>query len=415
MKKVLFLPLFLFLLSVTFISAEFTIEQCVESALSHSYEVQISRLSYANSKDAMKVTAWNFLPNLSFRSSIGRLNGEFTYTENIVQVSGSYDLFDSRYFGYQLANSNLLQSKLNLQEVKNNVEIKVYEYYAQLLLIKEKLAVIEETLEVYRQAKSLNAELLKIGSVNRLDILSLEYEIQRLETSLTELRASYKFYLNRLNHLTNLQLTTSDTISPLPTYKEAQNSSKEPDYSKNISWQMQEQEVVKAQIMNRYNLFKSFPNLSFQYYYDYSKGSNLTEGVQYVHEDWNNEWAIYLSLSLSLNNLKSFLFERPTAKRNKQIEELNFQNMSSFLKLDIRDKENRIAVLQAELQSANTILSIAESRSNLAFEQYSKGLINFTELNNYRIDWLEATIKLYELDLSLLVEQKKLQKLLGNS
>jgi outer membrane protein TolC len=408
--------LIIFLLIITtWIYAEYSIEECVESAQNNSYDVQISRLALANSKDAVSLSAWNFLPSFSFRSNLGRMNGDFTYSENIIQTSGSYDIFDSRYFGYKLAKKDLLQSKLNLKEVKNEMEITVYEYYAQLLLLKEKIVLSEETLIIYKNNKKLNSELLKSGASNSLDMLTIDYEIEKLQTSLNEFHSSYEYYLNRLNHLTNLQINIDDELTPLPDYFSENSSFQEFDYKLNTSWKIQEEEMLKAKILSKYNFLNSFPTLSFQYYYNYSKGENLTDNVNYIHEDWNNEWAMFLNLTLSLDNLKSLLFEHPRSKRDYQIEELNTLNMSDMLKIEIKDKEKQIAVLKAQLESTRAMLNITESRANLAQEQYRSGLISFSDLNEYRLDWLDATIKANELNLSLIIENKKLEKYLGQS
>lgn len=408
--------LIIFLLIITtWIYAEYSIEECVESAQNNSYDVQISRLNLANAKDAVKLSAWDFLPSFSFRSNLGRMNGDFTYSENIIQTSGSYDIFDSRYFGYKLAKNNLLQSQLNLKEVKDEMEITVYEYYAQLLLLKEKIVLSEETLIIYKNNKKLNSELLKSGASNSLDMLTIDYEIEKLQTSLNEFHSSYEYYLNRLNHLTNLQINIDDELTPLPDYFSENSSFQEFDYKLNTSWKIQEEEMLKAKILSKYNFLNSFPTLSFQYYYNYSKGENLTDNVNYIHEDWNNEWAMFLNLTLSLDNLKSLLFEHPRSKRDYQIEELNTRNMSDMLKIEIKDKEKQIAVLKAQLESTRAMLNITESRANLAQEQYRSGLISFSELNDYRLDWLDATIKVNELKLSLIIQNKKLEKYLGQS
>jgi len=405
----------LFLLITTCIYAEYTIDECIESAQNNSYDVQISLLKLANSQDALTLSAWSFMPSFSFRSNLGRMNGDFTYSENIIQTSGSYDIFDIRYFSYKIAKKNLTQSNLNLKEVKDEIEIKVYEYYAQLLLLKEKIALSEETLVIYANNKKLNSELLKSGASNSLDMLTIDYEIEKLQTSLNEFHSSYEYYLNRLNHLTNLQINIDDELTPLPDYASEDSSLQSFDYKLNTSWKIQEEEMLKAKIISKYNFLNSFPTLSFQYYYNYSKGENLTDNVNYIHEDWNNEWAMFLNLTLSSDNLKSLLFEHPRSKRDYQIEELNTRNMSDMLKIEIKDKEKQIAVLKAKLLSTRTLLNITESRSSLAQEQYESGLINFSDLNEYRLDWLDATIKANELNLSLIIENKKLEKLLGNN
>ena len=408
--------LIIFLLIITtWIYAEYSIEECVESAQNNSYDVQISRLNLANSKDAVKLSAWDFLPSFTFRSNLGRMNGNFAYNENIIQTSGSYDIFDSRYFGYKLAKKNLLQSKLNLKEVKDEMEITVYEYYAQLLLLKEKIALSEETLVIYQNNKKLNSELLKAGASNPLDMLTIDYEIEKLQTSLNEFHSNYEYYLGRLNYLTNLQINIDDELTPLPDSASEDSSFQAFDYKLNTSWKIQEEQLLKAKILSKYNFLNSFPTISFQYYYNYSKGENLTDNVNYIHEDWNNEWAMFLNLTLSLDNLTNFLFEHPSSKRNYEIEELNTQSLSDMLTIEVKDTETRIAVLKAQLESTRSMLSITESRANLAQEQYLSGLISFSDLNDYRLDWLDATIKVNELKLALIIQHKKLEKYLGQS
>jgi len=134
-----------------------TLQECINYALSHNISVKQSELNTESSKENYQQSIASFFPSLNgnasqnyyYGRSIDPTSNQFTTSQvrsNNFSISSSIPLFE----GFQLQNS-LKQSKLNyqssqydLEKVRNDISLNVVTFYLQVLYNRELLNTTQE-------------------------------------------------------------------------------------------------------------------------------------------------------------------------------------------------------------------------------------------------------------------------------
>ena len=204
MKILKALILFLFCSNIQYAQETWTLEACVKRALEKNISIKQSQLDYVGSEIDKRGAIGNFLPNININSShswnVG-LNQNITtgLLENVTTQFSSMNLNlnVNLYNGLQnvkrlhRANLAILASQYQLEDMTENIALRVANSYLQILFSKESLAVQLLQLDTtIKELKRVN-ELVDGGVVPKGDVYEIEANLASQEKNVVDAQNAY--------------------------------------------------------------------------------------------------------------------------------------------------------------------------------------------------------------------------------
>ena len=204
MKILTALILFLFCSNLQYAQETWTLEACVKRALEKNISIKQSQLDYAGSEIDKQGAIGNFLPNVNIGSShswnVG-LNQNITtgLLENFTTQFSSMNLNlnVNIYNGLQnvkrlhRANLAILASQYQLEDMTENIALRVANSYLQILFSKESLAVQKLQLDItIKELKRAN-ELVDGGVIPKGDVYEIEANLASQEKNVVDAENAY--------------------------------------------------------------------------------------------------------------------------------------------------------------------------------------------------------------------------------
>ncbi|MFZ7182872.1 MAG: TolC family protein [Bacteroidota bacterium] len=228
---------FTFLLLLTGLSLRaqqaWTLQQCIDHALSHNLQVRQSELSVDQNKSQVQQSTATLFPSVNGSASqsyfFGRSIDPFTnvfanqqITNNNFNLNASMSIFE----GFQLMNT-LRQSKLNymasradLDKIRNDIALNVATAYLQVLYNEDLVGVAEGQLESSRQQRDRAKRQYELGAIAQSGYLDLESQFATDDLNLVNARAQLAqsrlslTQLLELDSVSNFQITRPDVLLP---------------------------------------------------------------------------------------------------------------------------------------------------------------------------------------------------------
>ncbi len=200
---------------------KFTLNRCIELALSQNLDVQLSAIANQNADNDYVQSKRNLTPDISgsagqfYQSgrSIDRFSNQFVQTtigSNNFQVQGSWVLFA----GGQLRNAvnqskyTKLATEQDLIQAKQSVALNVALAYLQCLQTKELEKASQKTAENSKMEVERINKLLQAGMANEGTLWSAKAQYLNTVSTLTQASNAYK---SAINNLKNLLLLPAET------------------------------------------------------------------------------------------------------------------------------------------------------------------------------------------------------------
>ncbi len=224
--------IFLVFISLVFIGSfrseaqqAWTLQQCIDYALSHNISVKQSELNTESSKENYQQSIASFFPSINgnvshnyyYGRSIDPTSNQFTTSQvqsNNFSLSSSVTVFD----GFQLQNS-LKQSKLNykssrsdLDKIRNDISLNVVTYYLQVLYNRELLKTTQEQVNTTKGERDKTQRMYELGSVSKGNFLDLEAQYSTDEVKLITAQSQLDQSLLSLTQLLELDSVSNFTI-----------------------------------------------------------------------------------------------------------------------------------------------------------------------------------------------------------
>jgi len=209
----------LMLLSGEIFAQKYSLQQCIETAISNNLKVQQSSVDMKISEASLQQIHDNRLPVVNASTgqgmSFGRGVDPYTNTSinqqigyNNVGISSSLVLFN----GWQQVNSikqqeyQILAEKTNLKAIKENVTLNVILAYLQVLSNKELLVVANSQASVTKQQIEKTEKLIRAGVLAETNLIDLKVQLTNDELGI----------VNAKNNLSGANLTLLQWINLSP-------------------------------------------------------------------------------------------------------------------------------------------------------------------------------------------------------
>ena len=202
-----------------------SLQQCIDYALSHNITVKQSELNTEYSKESYEQSIAGFFPSLNgnvgqsyyFGRSIDPTSNQFTTNEvrsNNFSLSSSLSLFE----GFQLQNSlkqsmlNYKASQLDLAKIKNDISLNVVTFYLQILYNRELLRNTQDQLSVSKAERDKTKRMFDLGAVSKGNLLELEAQFATDESRLVTAQSQLDQSILSLTQLLELDSSGNFTV-----------------------------------------------------------------------------------------------------------------------------------------------------------------------------------------------------------
>ncbi len=212
-----------------------TLRDCINYALEHNIQVKKSKVNLLSGEEDTKQAKAEMFPSLSTSVTQGFVNYPSNEVVSNNSYSGNYSLNANwTLFDGNRRNNTIKQQKLydelnnlSIEESENNIQISLVQTYMQVLYAYEAVRINQNTVEVSKAQRDRAEELMKAGSISRVDLAQLEsqystdkYQLIMAQTNLD----NYKLQLKQLLELDITEemelaipeLSADDILYPLP-------------------------------------------------------------------------------------------------------------------------------------------------------------------------------------------------------
>lgn len=202
---------------------KWTLQDCLDYALKHNIQVKKSKVSLLSGEEDTRQAKAQLFPSLSASVTQGFVNypsGEVqsnnSYSGNY-SVSANWKLFDGNRRSNTIKQQELQDevNTLSIEQSENDIQISLVQTYMQVLYAYEAVRINENTVEVSKAQRDRAEELLKAGSISRVDFSQLESQFSTDKYQLVVAQKNLDNYKLQLKQLLELDITEEmDLVIP---------------------------------------------------------------------------------------------------------------------------------------------------------------------------------------------------------
>lgn len=381
-----------------------TLKACLDYALANNIQVKKSKVAYQSGLEDTEQAKAQLFPSLTASVTQGFVN----YPSSDVQKNNSYSgnyavnanwkLFDGGQ-RQQAIKQQKLQDEINelaIEESEENIQIALVQTYMQVLYALEAVRINQQTVEVSTAQRDRAVQLLRAGSISKVDLAQLESQLStdkyQLVTAQTSLD-NYKLQLKQLLELDITQdielevpeLTEEEVMSPLPDKQTIYNTS----LAVMPVVKSSEKEIQVAELGVKKAKGAFLPSLSM----NAGIGTGHLSGTDYAFgsQIWNsfNE-SVGLTLSIPIFSNRQYKTAYNKAKHALTTSQLELLNTQKQLLKTVEGIYLDATSSQTQYLSASERLRYVQESYNLVDQQFGLGMKNTVELLTEKNNFLTA-------------------------
>jgi len=387
--------------------AQWDLTNCIDYALKNNIQVQKSKISLLQNNVSTKQAKAQLLPNL-----YGTINQNFSNSPFLVgggsssSYSGDYGISSSLLlFDGGKTEKNIRQQKLleqvgqfNVQYSQKTIQFSILQSYLQILYAAESVNIDSATVEVSKFQFERGGNLLKAGSISKVDLAKLESQYSSdkyllvvaknaLETQKLNLKQLLELTVSDQLNIVLPTLNDIDILKPLPIlqtiYENSRNVMPQLKSSKlNIQVAALETEKAKAGYLPKVNL-----NASIGTNHNTALPGNLNFGQQ-LQNGFNDGIGLSVSIPIFTNRSNKSAVEMD--RLSEKTSQLNLQDAEKSLLTSIESSYQDALSAQSQYVSANEKVKALQTSYDLIEQQFNLGLKNTLELLTEKNNLLSA-------------------------
>ena len=189
-----------------------SLQECLDYALELNIQIKKSRVTLLSGDEDLQQSKAQMFPSLSagISQSVGNYpsTGDNSYNGSY-SISAGVTLFDGGRRSNTIKQNELRQTinELAVEQSENDIRISLVQAYMQLLYAMESVRINENTVEVSKMQAVRSAELLKAGSISRVDLAQMESQYSSDRYRLVASQTSLDNYKLQLKQLLELDIT----------------------------------------------------------------------------------------------------------------------------------------------------------------------------------------------------------------
>jgi len=382
MKKIVFV----LSISISFLSAT-SIEELVNSSFSNNYDLKALEKSIEVANHQIKLAKNWQNPMLELKTNMimlnkNKLNNQKEYGIEISQV---VPIGNRLKIEENIAKKDKNIQEISLEDKKLELKSKIYSYSYNILILENRLKLLEEYKKNQNRLEELYLKLYKYEQADFSEILNTQISKYDIDIQINELRTTIEnLYLN-LEIITYIK---THSISSNLEFKDIDKKNIEDSFINHPQIKLLELENQKYKEYAKLEEAKKFSQITL-----------MVEYMQNSEQDYAN-FSIGIPLSIykteNINKLKANLNANETTNRkDSQIHNLKLQTKIYLNNLEKSTQnfkliQERIIPLKQELQK------ILENSTIFEKVNFKQSIANLNELINYEIKANEELSKYFE-------------------
>ncbi len=387
-------------------SKKWTLEECIQHAVTHNIDIKKIALQKENAEIELNTAKMSRLPNLNAgagqRWNFGRSNNtpsgiyeNQTISNTNVYVSSNTPLFT----GFKIRNEieqNRLQLETvtyNLEKAREDLSLNIAALFLQVLFNKEILKVSEEQLTL-SQSQVKNTEILvEVGKVPQSQLFDIKAQVAKDEVRIIESQNALQ--LSLLDLMQSLELERTETFDiAIPEMRNVidENMSSISLLEDIYGFAVTSKPQIKAQESSVQSAEKAlkiaksyyYPSLSLElgygnsYYHNYSMNENISFSSQI-----KNNGGEYIGLNLNIPVFNRFTVRNQvqSANINIQNQQLTLENTKKQLFKEIQTAYSNAIAAQAKYSASKRSVEASQESFKYAKERYETGKSTVAEFN----------------------------------
>lgn len=427
MKK-RFLTLLIFSSCIHLYASEpWSVERCMQYAADHGHAVRQQRFALDDSHAARTQAIGAFLPSV-YGSISGQMNfgraidpETNTYTDvstlyNGYGLQASLDIFDGlqRYNELRMAKANVAMGRSALTAEKDDVALKVYKAYMDLVYCLGAIEQVEKKRDESRALLHQTDVMAEVGQKSDADVAQMRATLAADEYELTHMRTQSTKARLALQQLMNYPVDSILTIAQLiPEADEgiSHETSQTWDDIANPRVEKARQCVEAAMYSLRSARGALLPSLSLSGGISTSFYRNMDHGGhEPFSRQFKNNAGEYVSLSLSIpvfnrlatsSTIRRRKIALEQAKENLEYEQSELRRIIVEAAADVENSKKEVEKMKVQVES-DSIAALLTKR------KYEEGLASSIDVKTSAVTFLQSRVKLLQSQLTMAYNRKLL-------
>ena len=427
MKK-RFLTLLIFSACIHLYASEpWSVERCMQYAADHGHAVRQQRFALDDSHAARTQAIGAFLPSV-YGSISGQMNfgraidpETNTYTDvstlyNGYGLQASLNIFDGlqRYNELRMAKANVAMGRSALTAEKDDVALKVYKAYMDLVYCLGAIEQVEKKRDESRALLHQTDVMAEVGQKSDADVAQMRATLAADEYELTHMRTQSTKARLALQQLMNYPVDSILTIAQLiPEADEgiSHETSQARDDIANPRVEKARQGVEAAMYSLRSARGALLPSLSLSGGISTSFYRNMDHGGhEPFSRQFKNNAGEYVSLSLSIpvfnrlatsSTIRRRKIALEQAKENLEYEQSELRRIIVEAAADVENSKKEVEKMKVQVES-DSIAALLTKR------KYEEGLASSIDVKTSAVTFLQSRVKLLQSQLTMAYNRKLL-------
>ena len=404
------LPFYLFTLLPLNAQQPWTLEQCIDYAVTHNISIKQYENRQRQQELQLSTARNNRLPDLNASASenfsFGRgLTSDNTYT-NTNTSSTSFSLGTSIPLltgnripkNIELSRLNLEASTQDLEKAKNDIRVQVAQQYVQVLYDMEISGVARRQVAIDSAQIARLESLFKLGRASEAEVAQQRAALAQSQLTVTQADNNTQLALLSLSQLLELPSPEGFSISSTIVAADSSKATPSPDaiYAEALALrpEIQAEKLRLKGADANIDIARSslFPSLSFSA----GLGSNYYKTSGFPADDFakqmKNNFSQYLGFSLSVPIFNRFSIRNNirSAKIDRENQLLALDNTKKQLYKEIQTAYYNTVTSRQKLQSSEEAYRSSKMAFSLMQAKYEVGKATSTEFNEARANLLKT-------------------------
>lgn len=393
------------------ISGKITFDDITEKAKKHAYDIKIADFEILIAKQGIRDARSEYFPKIvatagteytkNFKdyttSTVTTVGDSFinpyTRFQSILGITLSYNVFD---FGIRRNNLDIMKEDTKVKEllVKEQLQelgLTLTDNYCRLLITKKQLDINKEILALEQDTLNMKERLFEAKELSKTELNDQKIKVKQIEKRISDLTSIAIESLNWISFYTGENYDFENiTVSEFkkPDFDPMEFN----DYTKSITWQIQEKELKKKELELRIAKKNYLPKVNaYSRYYVY--GSDHSSYRDAIDDTSPSNWTVGASVIMPVfDGFKtsaavqkaSIALQQQIVKRDKAIAEL-MTRLSTM--------RSNLMYLERQVEKGNELLEELMDKEKSTKRLADKQVITPIELNDTRVQVLEQMIE----------------------
>ncbi len=401
----------------------------LRQAKTQSYDVQIADFDVFIAKQGIRTARSEYFPKLNAsvgteytknfkdlaNSTVSVVGDAFVnpYTrfQSLMGITLSYNVFD---FGVRKNKMDMAKEDVQLRELLEKeqyqeLELTIIDTYSKLYMLKKQIEINEEILELAKKNLEYKTRLYEAKEIVKTELNDQNVEVQKYERKLLELKSLAQESLNWLTFYTKQEYQLDNLV-----VKELKKSNINPmefnDYTKSLTWLIQEKEVKKKELALNIAKKNNMPKVNaYSRYYLY--GSDHSSYRRTMDDLGPSNYTIGATVFMPLFDGFKNSAEIQTAHLELQQQLIKRDKAIAQFMTRLATMRTNLVYLDKQVETDTTLAMELENKEKLIKKLVDKKISTPIELNEVKIKLLEQQIELEKNTTTTIAIQRAIQAL----